>query len=114
MPLVIAGALRNHDRHTELSRHVRNTGAQYTETYDSNCHRGEFPNRKLEHAKIIRTLPGAGTNNSIVLADAVCEIQQHREYVFHDRLRAIGPNIANGNTMFFGGVKIDIIDTGCC
>jgi hypothetical protein len=29
-------------------------------------------------------------------------------------LRAIGPNIANGNTMIFGGVKIDIIDTGCC
>jgi hypothetical protein len=35
-----AGMLRNHDRHSELPRHIRNSSAQHAETHDSNGHRG--------------------------------------------------------------------------
>ena len=108
-----AGALRNHDRHTELPRHVRNSGTQDTEAYDSNRHRGEFPNRKFEHAKVVCLLPCAGTHKSIVLTDTVREIQQYREYMFDDRLRAIGPDITNGNLVFFRSLEIDIVYAGC-
>ncbi len=109
----LARAPRDHHRHTELPGSLGNAATQHSMTNDADRHRRQLANRVLQHAKIIRALPGARMHQGIVLAHAVRQVQQHGKYVLDNRTCAICADIAYGDVVISRGFEIDVI-YACC